>query len=376
MIVYVRGNIMKEQEQIYACWLMNCPSLSDRQKMKLYQTCESLEELYFSSTKLWRTVLSEKGTQALSKYTECWKPEEEYAGMVNRGIALVTAFDKNYPKKLADIPDPPFGLFTKGKWRVKDSPTVAIIGARDCSPYGEHVAREVAGGLAKAGITVVSGMARGIDGIAQRAALDVYGFSVGVLGSGVDVCYPVQNRDLYDQLTDKGMLISSFPLGYPAKPLNFPIRNRIVSGLADAVIVVEARKKSGTLITVDMALEQGREVYVVPGRITDELSKGCNALLCQGANVFTSTEEFIKEITGESHTLATSSFAAMTDSVFEESDVTHKLLELLNYEPKSIYEIMNEWDEKISLSQLSSNLMMLCATGKIRQISPGQFCLL
>ena len=369
---------MKELEQMYACWLMNCPTLSDRQKFRLYQSCGSLQELYFSSTKLWKTVLSEKGANDLSKFTEKWKPEEEYRSMLKQGISLVTAFEQDYPKKLAEIPDPPFGLFIKGKQQEKVSPAVAVIGARDCSPYGEHVAREVAGMMATAGITVVSGMARGIDGIAQRAALDAGGFSIGVLGSGVDVCYPSQNRDLYEKLTDKGMVVSSFPLGYPAKPLNFPIRNRIVSGLVDAVVVVEARKKSGTLITVDMALEQGREVYVIPGRITDELSKGCNALIAQGANILTSVEDFIKEITGENRILTTGSFSLPQNSSTMSglSTVEQKLLGLLSYEPKSTHVIMYELEEEISLPQLSSSLMMLCAAGKIRQISPGQFCLL
>lgn len=369
---------MKEQEKVYACWLMNCPTLSDRQKHKFSQTCGSLEELYFSSVKLWKTVLTEKGATDLAQYTEHWKPEEAFAGMREKKIELITILDKEYPDKLKEIPDPPFGLFVRGKLKNSSSPSVAVIGARDCSPYGEHVAKEVAGMMATAGITVVSGMARGIDGIAQRAALDAGGFSIGVLGSGVDVCYPLQNRDLYEKLTDKGMVVSSFPLGYPAKPLNFPIRNRIVSGLVDAVVVVEARKKSGTLITVDMALEQGREVYVIPGRITDELSKGCNALIAQGANILTSVEDFIKEITGENSILTTGSFSLPQNSSTMSglSTVEQKLLGLLSYEPKSTHVIMYELEEEISLPQLSSSLMMLCAAGKIRQISPGQFCLL
>ena len=294
--------------------------------------------------------------------------------MREKKIELITILDKEYPERLKEIPDPPFGLFVKGKLQKRSCPSVAVIGARDCSPYGEHVAREVAGALVKAGIAVVSGMARGIDGIAQRGALEAGGYSVGVLGSGVDVCYPAQNNCLYEDLVEKGAVVSSFPIGCPAKPLHFPIRNRIVSGLADVVLVVEARRKSGTLITVDMALEQGREVYVVPGRITDSLSQGCVALLSQGASVFTSTEEFVREILGDNQQ------SLRTVPVLEEnssmSAVAQKVLHVLDFQPKFIHQIMAEIGGEIPLAQVSSNLIRLCAIGKIRQISPGQFCLL
>ena len=191
-------------------------------------------------------------------------------------IRVINKEEKEYPRRLKEIPKPPEKLYILGSLPVERIPSVAVIGARDCSEYGRYVAARLGSVLGRKGIQVISGMARGIDGIAQEAAVDAGGYSYAVLGSGVDVCYPASNKSLYEKLKVTGGILSEYPPGTSAIARNFPARNRIVSGLADAIIVVEAREKSGTLITVDMALEQGREVYAVPGRITDSLSVGCN----------------------------------------------------------------------------------------------------
>lgn len=211
-------------------------------------------------------------------------------------IAFITPFEKEYPERLRNIPDAPAGLYVRGRLPAEKNITVAVIGARDCSDYGRYVAEGLGAFLGRNGVTVVSGMARGIDGISQWAALEAGGTSIGVLGCGVDICYPSENRALFDRLLEQGTILSEYPPGMPPKAMNFPARNRIVSGLADAVVVVEARSKSGTLITVDMALEQGREVFVIPGRITDRLSDGCNKLIKQGAAVLLSPEELLEEL--------------------------------------------------------------------------------
>ncbi len=205
-------------------------------------------------------------------------------------------YDEDFPKRLKRISDCPLGLWHIGDFPSDNIPSVAIIGARKCSPYGEFVAKSLGSFLGEAGVSVVSGLARGVDGISQAAALSAGGTSYGVLGSGADVCYPSSNRVTYNKLKESGGIISLYAPGEAAMSQNFPPRNRIVSGLADAVVVVEAKQKSGTLITVDMALEQGREVFVVPGRITDRTSDGCNALLSQGASVFLSPEIFLCEL--------------------------------------------------------------------------------
>lgn len=186
-------------------------------------------------------------------------------------------------------------------------PAAAIIGARLASGYGREQARRFSYRLASRGITIISGMARGIDGIAQMAALDAGGKSYAVLGCGVDICYPEENRKLYDRLLQQGGIISEYPPGTFPEARLFPQRNRIISGLADLVLVIEARKKSGTLITVDMALEQGREVFALPGRVSDSLSDGCNRLIRQGAGAATCPEDILEYFfgTGDEDTIRT-----------------------------------------------------------------------
>lgn len=204
--------------------------------------------------------------------------------------------DREYPHRLLEIPQAPKQLYVRGRLPEEGVPSVAIIGARDCSYYGQEVAKRLGKLFGENGIQVISGMARGIDGIGQQAALQAGGSSFAVLGCGADICYPRQNQDLYDRLCKQGGVISEYEWGTPPRAGNFPPRNRIVSGLADAVIVVEARKKSGTLITVDMALEQGKEVYAVPGRMVDDLSSGCNYLIKNGAGILLDMEEFMEEL--------------------------------------------------------------------------------
>ena len=288
----------RESELPYELWLCSFPDMGNRQLLQLAELCGGAKGVYFAGLDRWKQVLKEKQVESLKRFTESWKPEREYERLKERGIRLVTLADRGYPGRLREIPDAPYGLFVRGSLPEEQEPTVAVVGARDCSQYGSFVAEKLGEILGRSGITVVSGMARGVDGTSQQAALNVGGRSCGVLGCGIDICYPKENRRLYERLSDQGCLVSSYPLGMPAMAWNFPPRNRIVSGLADAVVVVEAREKSGTLITVDMALEQGKEVYAVPGRITDRLSDGCNRLIRQGAVPLLNPEELIKELYG------------------------------------------------------------------------------
>ena len=202
-------------------------------------------------------------------------------------IKFVSRMEENYPIRLRDIPGKPKGLYYIGRLPDRYRKSVAVIGSRNCSGYGKKMAEWFGRELGKAGVEIISGMARGIDGISQLAAVEAGGSSYAVLGSGVDICYPAENRELYRKLVTNGGIISEYEPGMPAMAKNFPPRNRIISGLADLVLVIEARIKSGTSITVDMALEQGREVCVLPGRVTDPLSTGCNNMLMQGAMAVT-----------------------------------------------------------------------------------------
>lgn len=216
--------------------------------------------------------------------------------MIEIGISYTYFRESDFPKKLTQIPDPPFGIFYKGRLPDENAPAVAMIGARKCSAYGVYMAEKFASSFAQAGVEVISGMALGIDSISQKAALKAGGSSYAVLGCGVDIVYPKGNGQLYRQLVEKGGMLSEYPPQMQPRPVLFPPRNRIISALSDAIVVVEAREKSGTLITVDMALEQGREVYAIPGRCTDELSAGCNMLLRQGAQAAVTPDDIMADM--------------------------------------------------------------------------------
>ena len=305
-------------------------------------------------------------------------------------IRILRKDDRDYPRRLKELPKPPEKLYVLGSLPKDNVPSVAVIGARDCSEYGRYVAAHLGSILGKSGVQVVSGMARGIDGIAQEAAVDAGGCSFAVLGSGVDVCYPVGNKRLYEKLKEKGGILSEYPPGTPAIARNFPIRNRIVSGLSDAVIVVEAREKSGTLITVDMALEQGREVYAVPGRITDGLSVGCNRLLKLGAGILLDTNEFLEELKG----ITTRRCIAWGEREEEEKapeilpdffeagarlpEGEPELLAIyhaLDFTPAGPEQIRERLPKKYRGAQVPLQLMRLCMENLAVQISPGRFCL-
>jgi DNA processing protein len=199
------------------------------------------------------------------------------------GAGILLAIDEAYPSLLRHIPDPPPVLFTLGDQSLLLRPAVAIVGSRDHSHYGGVVCRSISSAAAAAGIAVVSGMARGLDAVAQAAALDVGGATIGVLGNGLGVVYPSANRQLYERVASSGLLITEFPPGERPNAGSFPRRNRLISGLARVTVVVEAAEGSGALITAGTALDQGREVMAVPGNITSRVSAGTNRLIRDGA---------------------------------------------------------------------------------------------
>lgn len=211
-------------------------------------------------------------------------------------VSFLWKEEPGFPKRLLPFPDCPYGLFYQGKLPEDGRPSLAVVGARSCSHYGAEMARCFVRELALGGVQIVSGLAMGIDGIAHREALEAEGETYGVLGSGIGTPYPRENWNLYYRiLNEGGGVLSEYPMGAPALKHHFPRRNRLISGLSDGVLVVEAKQKSGTLITVDHALAQGKEVYVVPGRLTDLNSAGCNGLIQQGARPVLSPEEILEE---------------------------------------------------------------------------------
>lgn len=214
------------------------------------------------------------------------------------GIRLVSYEDPQYPVRLRTISDPPPVLFVKGSLLPSDSRAVAVVGSRNATAYGVWACRFLAEGLAQAGFCVVSGMAVGIDAAAHWACLEAGGRTIGVLGTGLDRVYPKANAPLFDRIPDQGALVSEFPLGTPPAAWNFPRRNRLISGLSAGVLVVEAGERSGTAITVRTALEQGRDVFAVPGDIRSPGSKGPHRLIQEGAKLVESVEDIVAELEG------------------------------------------------------------------------------
>ncbi len=216
--------------------------------------------------------------------------------VIDRDFKLITYQSKTYPSRLKQIYDPPYLLYAKGDITDADDRAVAMVGSRHATHYGKSMAEDVARQLAGAGITVVSGFARGIDSISHRAAISSGGRTIAVLGCGLDVIYPPEHKSLYRDIPEHGALISEFPPGTPPEGPNFPRRNRIISGLSLGVVIVEAGRKSGALLTANHALEQNREVFAVPGNITSSTSSGTNALIKQGAHLVTSAEDVLLEL--------------------------------------------------------------------------------
>ena len=285
-----------QREREFSHWLCNIEGIGRLTARKLLRMAGSAQGVYEMREEELAKVLSQEQLKRFLEARRAGGVAEAYRELERKGIRHYPASDPLYPSRLLEIPDRPEGLYVKGNLPEEAVPAVALIGARVCSEYGAYLARRFAAAFAEAGVNVISGLARGIDGIGQRSALDHGGATYGVLGCGPDICYPEENRDIYERLAKAGGILSEYPPGTRPRSGLFPQRNRIISGLADAVVVIEAREKSGTFITVDMALEQGREVFAVPGRVTDRLSSGCNRLIRQGAGMALSPDDVLEEL--------------------------------------------------------------------------------
>ena len=365
----------------YDYFLDTCPGGGDKRKNTILRAVKDSKEIYDMSEKDLSGLLRPETVQALLQHREKWKLEEEYNKLEEKGIQLVTLPMEEYPERLRRIPDPPFALYVRGRLPGEEQLSVAVIGARDCSEYGEYVAEALGNCLGEQGISLISGMARGIDGISQMAALKAGGASYGVLGCGVDVCYPKSNRLLYDRLLEKGGIISTYPPGTAPRASLFPPRNRIVSGLCDVLVVVEARQRSGTSITVEMALEQGKDVYAVPGRLTDRLSDGCNRMLKDGAQIFLSPKEFVEELSmryGNMLTLRKTASDIMIPEGEKLSEQELMVYQALDLYPLPVEKVLEKLQRKKGaqapeFSQVMIILMGLCVKGLIVQNTSGWF---
>lgn len=282
----------------YWIWFSTIKGLGSIQKKKLLEIYDTPEKIYkakltsLASTKIFRKGVLEELEK--SKNVKLLEQYEKY--MQTYGISIVNICDELYPKVLKEIHDPPITLFAKGNINLLTETSLAIVGCRNATNYGLLTSKKLAYELAKKNILIVSGLAKGIDSYAHLGALEAGGKTIAVLGCGVDIPYPIQNVGLYKEILKNNLIISEYIVGTKAKAGNFPARNRIISGLSQGVIVVEAKENSGSMITVDFALEQGRNVYCVPGNINSLNSFGTNGLIKQGAKLITSSKDVLEDV--------------------------------------------------------------------------------
>ncbi len=276
-------------------WFHEAPGITRKTKHKLLAVYESPEIIFG----LGEDMLSPyfKGEKHLERFLASRNDKmilEAFMRLKTMNIRFIHIKSADFPDCLKEIPDPPIAFYLKGELPAFTAPRVAIIGARDCTRYGSEMARFFGRELGKASVQIISGLARGIDGMAHIGALEANTYTIGVLGCGIDRIYPDENYRLFMEMQRKGGILSEYGLGVKPSPGLFPHRNRLISGLADGILVIEAMEKSGTFITVDQGLEQGKEIFALPGRLIDEKSRGCNNLIKMGAHVVTEVSDILE----------------------------------------------------------------------------------
>jgi DNA processing protein len=312
---------------------------------------ESLREAGLSA----RIVANLLKVRSQVSLAEVWQRIE------SSGIKVFTWEDQSYPRHLKEIPQPPPVLYMLGQLCPEDEWGIAIVGTRRVTPYGRQVTEEIASHLASRGVTVISGLARGVDAIAHQAALTAGGRSLAVLGSGVDQIYPPENRRLAEKLAMQGAVISDYPPGTPPDASNFPPRNRLISGLSLAVVIVEAGQNSGALITAAFAVDQGREVFAVPGNITSPQSQGTNRLIQDGARPLLKPQELLAAL---ELTLVTEHRAARV--ILPADAIEAQLFSILSREPLHVDEIRARTD--IPIEKVTATLALMELKGMVRQV--------
>jgi len=358
---------MEHREYWY--WLLTARTLNYTTCRKLLRSCGSPEEI-------WRAghldLTENQCAELAARRAGISSIMKEYHTLLKKGVRMVLEEDSDYPNRLHRIPDAPPGLFLKGRLPKENVPSAAIVGSRKASPHGKWMAEQLAYDLAYLGFSVISGMAEGIDGCGHRGALDAGGNTYAVLGCGIDQCYPRSHSRLEEEILENGGVLSEYGPGAPGLPVNFPNRNRIISGLSDVVIVVEARERSGSLITADRALEQGREVMAVPGRPDDNDSEGCNRLIKQGAAMCTGAEDVLHQLdlspdygTGKKVSLE------KIDPVNSLNAEERIVLSALSGEPKHVERIASETG--LSITELWSAVMKLELMGYVRSVTAGMY---
>lgn len=328
-----------------------------------------LEKAWHADARELKTAgLDRRALESLMTTRSTISLDGEMEKIERQGARVLTWDDPAYPPRLLNIYNPPPVLYVKGEILSEDQWAVAVVGTRRATVYGKEAARWIAGDLARNRVTIVSGLARGIDSEAHRAALDAGGRTIAVLGSGIDIIYPAESRRLAQAVVERGALVSEYAIGTPPEAGNFPPRNRIISGLSLGVVIVEAGERSGALITGDFALEQGREVFAVPGNIFRRKSMGTNKLIQQGAKPVLSVEDVLEELN-----LTMVSKQAGVRAVVPENETEATLLEYITAEPIHVDEIGEK--SGLPIAQVSSTLALMELKGMVRQVGGMNYVL-
>jgi DNA processing protein len=358
------------------------PGLGPTKSRKLVEHFGSARAvLHASLTELEATGIQAVSAQSLATGKSAELAREESAKATEAGAAVITMDDPRYPPRLKEIYDPPLVLYVRGNPELLTKPGIAMVGTRHPTPYGSGMAERLACDLVAQGLVIISGMARGVDTASHRGAIAAKGKTLAVFGTGVDVIYPKENSRLSEQiLAFGGALISEFPLGTFAAPQNFPIRNRILSGMSIGVLVVEAAEYSGTRITARCALEQNRDVFAVPGNVTNKNSWGPNTLIKQGAKPVATWEDVWEDLPAEvrlalTPTSSPESPDGKSASLFPDEGLPpheRKILRLLKADESThIDEIVEKLETEMSSSEIFAALFELELNGKVRQM-PGK----
>lgn len=373
----------RERNRISWLSLKLVPGLGNKSILRLLEVFGSPENVFAAAPKdLSETGLSrDKSLDALAAKRFLRDPEAEWRYLEKSGYRLVSIGDEDYPANLAQIPDPPAVLFVSGDFLPRDLASIAVVGSRHASPAGVLFAEKLSSDLASCGLTVVSGFALGIDSAAHRGALKARGRTLAVLGCGLNVNYPSLNSDLRREITQAGVLLTEFISGSPPSSGNFPARNRIISGLSLGVVVVEAAERSGSLITARLALEQGREVFAVPGMAQSARSRGAHRLIKQGAKLVEGAEDVLEEIrplirTGQFPPGGSGSLDIGKRGPWPQETEAPRgpeetiLLKILDKAPKHIDEIAREAD--MPVQRTAAVLLQLELRGLAAQL-PGKY---
>ena len=315
-------------------------------------------------------IAGDEAVRALDAPSVMQAVERALAWLELPGHSLVTLADAGYPRLLLEIGDPPPVLYCDGRAELLNRPCLAVVGSRNASSQGASNAEQFSRALSAAGLTIVSGLAQGIDAAAHRGGLAGEGSTIAVLGTGVDLRYPRSNAGLADEIAERGLLLSEFPLGASALAHHFPRRNRLISGLAQGCLVVEAALASGSLITARAAAEQGREVFALPGSIHSPLSKGCHALIKQGAKLAESAEDVLSELAAFRRT-GFASTQATREAVAPSSDGDEPLLACMGFDPVDVDSLCAR--ARLPAEKVSAELLRLELAGRISALPGGLY---